>query len=136
MSQIGFKAGNIPGYAGGAKDAYEAMKARVAAEITEKIPGIRSDADFRNIIEPQLPKPSDDPKTAAYKVRQFEGLLRSRMPATPITDTYFGKAKAQPQKGGASGAWDQSSYQKMSDQEIENLSDEELQKIFDQIRGQ
>jgi hypothetical protein len=129
MAKITFKEGALKGALGGKSEKYNAMKARIAAEVIEKVPGIRSDADFRNIIEPQLPSPSDDNETANFKAEQFKRWIQSKKPSTPISDTYFGtQNQAQKvQQTGASGSWDEApQYESLSDADLEKLYQEKI----------
>jgi hypothetical protein len=122
--------GTAPGWAGGGRESYQAMKARLAAEVIEKVPGIRSDSDFRNIVEPLLPSPSDEEEQAKFKAAQFKTWLKSKAPATPISDTYFKTAQQTQRKkqGGSSGSWEPA-------QDYESMSYEKLTKKYNELLG-
>jgi hypothetical protein len=102
---------------------YDSLKAMIAAAIMNRVPGIRSDADFRNIVEPMIPHPSDPPKLAAERAAKLKAMLRSNRPVNEVSNVYMPK-KEEPQRvgNGASGSWD----------DLDSLSDDELEKLYNQ----
>lgn len=75
------KAGMVPSWMGGSKAEREASVAQVAGAIIGKMPGVRSDSDFRNIIAPQLPSPMDPPDTIEHKRKNLMEYIKSNAPA-------------------------------------------------------
>lgn len=59
----------------------------VAATIMKNVPGIRSDVDFKEIVEPNLPKLGDSEETLQLKERTLRRIVESGAP-TPILDTH------------------------------------------------
>lgn len=90
----------IPSVVGGSKDQYQAMKGKISGAIVGKVPGIKSDSDFENIVAPMLPRPGESAKAAEEKLKNFEGFLRANAPATPILDSYKLRPKSVNEKLG------------------------------------
>ena len=86
--------GNAPSWMkGGARSEYQAYKAMIASQVINKVPGIRSDSDFRNIVEPMLPSPGDPKDTIATKKKVFEDYINSVAPETTTYDSIYGTTK-------------------------------------------
>ena len=85
--------GYAPSWMGGARSEYQAYKAMVASQIINKVPGIRSDSDFRNMVEPMLPSPGDPKGTIATKKKVFADFINSVAPETTTYDSIYGSAK-------------------------------------------
>lgn len=73
--------GAVPSWLGGEAGEREASLAQVSGAIIGKVPGIKSDADFKNIVLPMLPKPIDPKSTVESKRKNLEAFLRSQAPA-------------------------------------------------------
>lgn len=71
----------LPSWAGGERSTYEAQKAILAGAIIGKVPGIKSDKDFKEVIEPLLPKSSDTPEAIARNKKIFENFLDTSAPS-------------------------------------------------------
>jgi hypothetical protein len=78
----------IPGVLGGEAPFYAAARAKISGAIIGKVPGIKSDSDFKNIVEPMLPSGADTAAQAEKKLQQFKGFIESARPANPILDGY------------------------------------------------
>jgi hypothetical protein len=86
--EFGFFEGNMPsievfGNRLGKKSEYDAYVAKIAAQIVEKVPGIRSDADFVRVVKPLLPSPGDPKDTIETKKKIFADWLESKTPDAP-----------------------------------------------------
>jgi acyl-CoA thioesterase FadM len=88
MNKVGPWDANVPGYAGGKAESYGAENAKIAGAIIGKVPGIKSDSDFKNIVLPMLPKGSDTPEQARLKKAAFAGFLKQNGPTTPILSSF------------------------------------------------
>lgn len=93
----------------GGKD-YDATKAKIAAAIMGVVPGIRSDADFKNLIEPMIPKPGDIPETSKKKAADLKAWLVANRPKTTVGDTY-GQGSGKPASG---SDYDSMSYEELT----------------------
>lgn len=78
--------GRLPSWIGGSSEEYKAGKARLSGAVVGKVPGIKSDSDFENIVVPMLPTPSETPEAASSKWRNFVEFLNSQAPASPLLD--------------------------------------------------
>lgn len=90
MSKIDLIGGYSPSAIGGTMEKYNNLKANISAAIIGKVPGIRSDKDYENIVVPNLPQRGDTPEQAADRVRIFRNWLESQAPESP-TLSNFGK---------------------------------------------
>jgi hypothetical protein len=79
--------GKIPSMLGGNADAYEASKGKIAGAIVGKVPGIKSDSDFRNIVEPMLPRAGETGESAQRKLQIFKDFLKANGPTSPLLDS-------------------------------------------------
>lgn len=96
---------------------FKSLEAKIAGAIMNRVPGIRSDADFRNIVVPMIPQPSDPPEIANAKAKDLKAYLRSNRPVNEVGNVYKPKPKVEEKKTtGATGSWDG----------LDDLSDEEL----------
>lgn len=91
--KFSFIQGNAPSWMGGSRSEYQAYKAMIASQVINKVPGIRSDSDFRNIVEPMLPSPGDPKETIATKKKVFEDFINSVSPETTTYDSIYGTTK-------------------------------------------
>lgn len=80
--------GLIPSFLGGDKESYKSTKAFLSGAIVGKVPGIKSDSDFENIVVPMLPKPGESLAEAEKKKKIFDKFLHSQAPAAPVLDGY------------------------------------------------
>jgi hypothetical protein len=103
MSKIGGISGHMPGIIGGQSEEYDSLKANVSAAVVGRVPGIRSDSDYKNIVVPMLPKPTDTEEVAAEKVATFKRWLEAQTPETPVLRNY-GKDGATPKKESSGGS--------------------------------
>lgn len=94
IANIGGYEGHIPGWLGGKASDYESLKANISAAIVGKVPGIRSDKDYENIVVPMLPKPGTTAEDAKRKVDIFMNWLQSQAPETPVLNNYGKNIKA------------------------------------------
>ncbi len=78
------QSGRIPSAFGGSSEAYKAAKGKIAGAVVGKVPGIKSDSDFENIVAPMLPNPGETPEAAAKKLEIFKGFLKANAPASPL----------------------------------------------------
>ncbi len=94
----------IPSFFGGSREKYQSQLSNISANLVGKFPGIRSDADFRNIIVPMLPSKGETPAVAAEKARQFREFLVSNRPAAPILESkgMYGNPTYEPNAAGPS----------------------------------
>lgn len=88
MAQIDLVNANTPSWLGGEKEKYENLRANISAAVVGRVPGVRSDKDYENIVVPMLPQPGDTRKAAMDRVRKFEGWLASQAPETPTLSNY------------------------------------------------
>ena len=72
---------------GGTKAAYDAARAKLAAVLMSKVPGIRSDSDFRNIVDPILTGRLDSPEEKAAKEESFKTWLDAQAPSAPLLES-------------------------------------------------
>lgn len=79
-----------PGFLGGNKKAYDAERAKIAAAMIGKFPGIRSDSDFRTIVAPQLPTFTDSDQEKVDKRASFAAWMQSQAPETPLLNSLKG----------------------------------------------
>ena len=93
----------VPGFLGGNSEAYDAWVAKIAGAIVGKVPGIKSDQDFRAIVKPMLPTWTDTNRVAELKKQNMIGFLRSQSPSAPILNSFgynlapnFNQQQAQP----------------------------------------
>jgi hypothetical protein len=96
LNNIGFLKGSAPGILGGQSDSYDAEVANLAGAVVGNVPNIKSDADFKNIVAPMLPKRKDTPAEAKRKLQSFENFLKQNAPTTPILDG-VGITREQPE---------------------------------------
>jgi phosphopantetheinyl transferase (holo-ACP synthase) len=73
---------------GGDKEAYQSAKAFLSGAIVGKVPGIKSDSDFENIVVPMLPKPGETMAAATKKAALFDKFLISQKPGTPVLKSF------------------------------------------------
>jgi len=85
--------GNAPSWMGGARSEYQAYRAMIASQVINKVPGIRSDSDFRNIVEPMLPSPGDPKDTITTKKKVFADFINSVSPETTTYDSIYGSSQ-------------------------------------------
>jgi hypothetical protein len=98
--EFGFWEGNMPsveilGNRLGKKSEYDAYVAKIAAQIVEKVPGIRSDADFIRVVKPLLPSPGDPKDTIETKKKIFSDWLESKTPDAPTFKSLPEEVQAQ-----------------------------------------
>jgi|688.fasta_scaffold08687_22 hypothetical protein len=100
----------VPGFLGGNSEAYDAWVAKIAGAIVGKVPGIKSDQDFRAIVKPMLPTWTDTNRVAELKKQNMIGFLRSQSPSAPILNSFgynlapnFNQQPSQPTKRAAPG---------------------------------
>jgi hypothetical protein len=65
----------------------------IASQVINKVPGIRSDSDFRNIVEPMLPSPGDPKDTITTKKKVFADFINSVSPETTTYDSIYGSSQ-------------------------------------------
>lgn len=92
MAKISLAEGKTLGVFGGSSEKMENLKATVSAAVVGRVPGIRSDKDYENIVVPMLPKAGDPTNVANDRARIFEKWLAAQAPKTPILSNY-GKDK-------------------------------------------
>lgn len=80
--------GLLPSIMGGDEEAYKSAKAFLSGAIVGKVPGIKSDSDFENIVVPMLPKPRETMETAQRKAVLFDKFLKANSPAAPVLSGY------------------------------------------------
>jgi hypothetical protein len=71
---------------GGKRSEHNAYLAKIATQVIDKVPGIRSDSDFQNLVKPMLPSPGDPKDVVKKKLSIFENFLRARRPETTTYD--------------------------------------------------
>lgn len=125
--KFGFIEGNVPSYVElfgkkGKKSEYEAYVAQVGTQIVAKVPGIRSDNDYKTFVKPMLPSPGDPEETIKMKSALFKKWIESQKPETPTFNILpdaikqkFGGASAYKgrfvKQGGVLYEWDGQGYQ-------------------------
>lgn len=138
-SQFSISAG-IPGFLGGNKEAYEAWVAKISGAIVGKVPGIKSDQDFRAIVRPMLPSWTDTNAVAQAKTQNMMGFLRSQAPNAPILESYgynlapqFQEQKPQQQQKitPALQAQAQAQLQAANQKLVQNPNDEQAKQVRD-----
>jgi hypothetical protein len=77
----------------GKRSEYNAYVAKVATQVIDKVPGIRSDSDFRNLVQPMLPSPGDPKDVVKKKLEIFKNFLEARKPETTTYDMLSDKDK-------------------------------------------
>jgi len=87
---------SLPSAFGGEKSSYEGLRALLAGAIIGKVPGIKSDSDFENIIVPLLPKASDTKDAIDRNYKVFERFLNSAAPASYLETQEKQKPVYQP----------------------------------------
>jgi hypothetical protein len=98
---IGFVKGTLPQpVPGSRKGELEAEKASIGAQIVGRVPGIKSDQDYQNIVVPLLPAAGDRPETIKAKRAAFGSFLDSMAPASYLkaSGRTGGRDDANPQK--------------------------------------
>lgn len=84
LSNMSSQEALLPSAMGGKRELYNAKRAQLALKITSLNSGARSDADFRNLIEPMLPSWSDtDKETRKLKGKQLNDTLIAERPILP-----------------------------------------------------
>lgn len=68
------------------------VRSAIAGTIMANVPGIRSDVDFKEIVEPNLPEITDTAETRRKKEQTIRQFVDSKT-STPILD-YYGKGEA------------------------------------------
>ncbi len=98
LASYDFAKGTVPGALGGKREEYEADKARFSVFIMNNAEGIRSDADYKNIVEPMLPKPVDTPEIAGNKARDLKRWVRAHRPVVASGNNSSTGNKTKPGK--------------------------------------
>lgn len=65
----------------------DSVRSAIAGTIMSSVPGIRSDVDFKEIVEPNLPKMGDSEETLRRKEATINRFVESKV-ATPILDAH------------------------------------------------
>ena len=65
----------------------DSVRSAIAGTIMSSVPGIRSDVDFKEIVEPNLPKMGDSDETLRKKEATIARFVESKV-ATPILDAH------------------------------------------------
>lgn len=76
--------GAFPSWLGGNKETYKSWKGKMAGAIIGKVPGIKSDKDFEEVIVPQLPGMLETGAAAQDKLKSFESWIEAQSPSTPL----------------------------------------------------
>ena len=79
----------------GKRSEHNAYLAKIATQVIDKVPGIRSDSDFQNLVKPMLPSPGDPKDVVKKKLSIFENFLRARRPETTTYDMLPDEDKAK-----------------------------------------
>jgi hypothetical protein len=79
--KITFREANTPeNLPGSKKRELKAINANIAAQLVGKVPGLKSNVDFEEIIIPLLPVGSDSESTVRAKMRNFNSFLHANAP--------------------------------------------------------
>lgn len=131
----------VPGYLGGKSEAYDAWLGKIAGAIVGKVPGIKSDQDFRAIVKPMLPSPTDTKAIADAKKLNMMGFLRSQSPSAPILESYgyklspnFESQSAGQQPQGDPSAQAKQAYQWAVDALRKNPKDPKAKEVFNRSK--
>jgi hypothetical protein len=80
---------------GGKRSEHNAYLAKIATQIINKVPGIRSDSDFQNLVKPMLPSPGDPKDVVEKKYQIFKNFLDSSKPDSTTYDMLPDEDKAK-----------------------------------------
>jgi hypothetical protein len=104
LNKVGAVSAKTPGFLGGERGSYQAGKAKIAGALVGKVPGIKSDSDFKNIVEPMLPAPMDTESEQVKKMNKFTSWLASQGPSAPILEGYGVKPQTKEEAKASLGA--------------------------------